>query len=146
MITTYKTKTPFEFDIQSRRKKYNEIIYIEVGFPLLQSKVKPQGKYYAMIQNGTKEVNTFDENGDINGTTTKPTYDKVVLDVFRGELDFHTVKVIEDAMLSDFSNVRNIIPTFIERIKQFTLIKIDNEHTEDPTSNWGITSADLEEV
>lgn len=144
MIATYKTKTAFEFILD--RKKQTGIIYLEIGIPTRESTgYKPKGKYYTLIQTGTKEVNSVDEN-DNEVTETVPVTKKVVLDSFRGIIPFALIKQIEDTMLPDFSNVKNIDDAFIERTKQFVMIKIDSEHQEDPQTNWGITSSDLEEV
>lgn len=144
MIVTYKTKTPFNFNYD--RKSHNGTIYLEVNTPTREAVgYKPRGKYYALIQKGTKEETSIDDNGD-TVTETVPVFEKVVLDSFRGVIPFSQVKQIEDNMLSDFTNIRNIDDAFIERTKQFVLIKIDAEHQADPETNWGITSADLEEV
>lgn len=140
MIALYKTKTEFTF--QYNRKEYTGIIYVEVHSPIRGAKgYTPQGRYYSFIQDGT--IEQIDENGE---TVEVPNMKKVVLDSFIGNITFGQIEQIENTMLSDFTNVRNIDKAFTERIKQFILIKIDLEHQQDPQTNWGITSNDLEEV
>lgn len=140
MIALYKTKTEFSF--QYDRKNYTGIIYLEVHAPIRGATgYTPQGRYYTFIQNGT--IQQTDENNEI---VEVPNMKKVVLDSFTGTITFDQIRQVEDNMLSDFTNTRNIDDAFIERIKQFILIKIDLEHQQDPETNWGITSNDLEEI
>lgn len=140
MIALYKTKTDFNF--QYNRKNYTGIIYVEVNTPIRSaSGYIPQGRYYTFIQDGVSE-----EVNENNETVQVPNMKKIVLDSFTGSISFSQVKQIEDNILSDFTNIRNIDDAFVERTKQFTMIKIDSEHQEDSGTNWGITSNDLEEI
>jgi len=145
MIAKYKTTDKHTFQLKTERKPRVDHIYIEVRFPEFENNsVKPQGIYYVYIEE-EKEVTQEDENGE-EITTTETYSTRVVLDTFRGEIPFQQVDYIDENTLPPFSQNKKTIPALKERIKQFTLIKIDEEYQEDNTSNWGINSSILEEI
>ena len=122
---TYRTKTDKTVVPPNMRLPITGRIYVEVRFPIISSQlVKPQGRYYIIDANGKEYALT-----NFTGFSTEA-----------------EITALENTMLQDFTNQRNVFAAIKERIPQFALITIYLENMTNQSDNYGISDDDLEIV
>lgn len=144
MIALYKSTSTRR--VTYDRREFDAHVYVEVRLPEFDgSVIRPQGSYYFLMEDGVTEIINTNEQGE-EVTTQATKFRRVNLDSFRASIPISQIEQIEEFVLPPLTQSIFVIDALIERVKQFTLLRIDQEQQLSPGTNWGLTSADLEEV